>query len=117
MTRVRPCLPFSIQLPAHCRFKLANHIPDFDRANRVTANERESGKEVEAKDLVPKLGSWVVRVGDSNGFLRRRAGLKLGSSQGKYLRKGTLTGRRTVDVICNLPNLANFVKNTGSREM
>ena len=87
MSRVRPRLPFSIQLPSHGRFKLPNHIPDLDRAHRITADERESGKEVDAEDLVPKLGDWVVRVRHTNGFLRRRVGLKLQSSQGKYVQK------------------------------
>ena len=85
MRRVRPRLPFSIQLPPHCRFKLANHIPDLNRAYRVAADERESGKKVDAEDLVPKLGDWVVRVGHTDGFLCRRVGVELESSQGKYV--------------------------------
>ena len=92
MSRVRPRLPFSIQLPSHGRFKLANHIPDLDRAHRITAYKGESGKEVDAEDLVPKLGDWVVRVRHTNGFLRHWVSLELQSSQRKHVRKGTLTG-------------------------
>jgi hypothetical protein len=58
----------------------------------------------------------VIRIRHAYGFLRRRVGFKLATSQGKRLHGGTRTGRRTVDVICNLPNLANFVKNMGSRD-
>jgi hypothetical protein len=65
---------------------------------------------------VPKLGYRVIRVGRAYGFLRRRVDFKLATSQGERVREGIRTGRRTVDVICNLPNLANFVKKTGSRD-
>jgi hypothetical protein len=116
MLRVGRRLPFAVQFPAHRRFKLADHIPDLDRAHRVAADERESGEEIEAEDLVPELADRMIRVRHAYGFLRRRVDLELATSQGKRVREGTRAGRRTVDVICNLPNLANFVKNTGSRD-
>ena len=116
MCRVSPRLPFAVQLPAHHCFKLADHIPDLDRAHRIAADERESREEIEAEDLVPELADRVIRIRHAYGFLRRRVGFKLATSQGKRLRGGTRTGRRTVDVICNFPNLANFVKNMGSRD-
>ena len=116
MRRVGPRLPFAVQFPAHRCFKLADHIPDLDRAHRVAADERERREEIEAEDLVPELADRVIRVGHAYGFLRRRVCVELATSQGNCVREGTRTGRRTVDVICNLPNLANFVKNTGSRD-
>jgi hypothetical protein len=65
---------------------------------------------------VPELADRVIHVGHPYGFLRRRIDLELATSQGKRVREGTRAGRRTVDAICNLPNLANLVKNTGSRD-
>ena len=114
MRRVGPRLPFAVQPPTHRCFKLADHIPDLDRAHRIATDERESREEIEAEDLVPELADQVIRIRHAYGFLRRRVGFKLATSQGKRLRGGTRTGRRTVDVICNLPNLANCVKNVGS---
>lgn len=81
MCCVRPRLPFPIQLPADCRFKLANHIPDLNRAYSVAADERKSGKEVDTEDLVPKLGYWVLRIGHANRFPRRWVNLELANSQ------------------------------------
>jgi len=83
MRRVRPRFPLAIQLPAHRRFELANHVPDLDRAHRIAADERESGEEVHAEDLVPKLGDRVLSVGHADGFLRRWVDLELATSQGR----------------------------------
>ncbi len=80
MRCIRTRLPFAVQLPADGRFKLANYIPNLDGAHRVTADERECGEEVNAKDFVPKLGNWVLGVGGANGFLCRRIGLELATS-------------------------------------
>lgn len=82
MRRVRLCLPFSVQFPAYRCFKLTNHVPDLDGAHRVAADERESGEEVEAENLVPKLGYRMIRVGHAYVFLRRRVDFKLATSQG-----------------------------------
>ena len=116
MRRVGPRLPFAVQFPAYRCFKLADHVPDLDRAHRVATDERESWEKIKAEDLVPELADRVIRVGHAYGFLRRRVDLELITSQGKNVREGTRTGQRTVDVICNRPNLAIFVKNTGSRD-
>src|ERR1700677_4616536 len=81
MRRIRTSLPFTVQLPADGRFELTNDVPNFDGAHCVAADERECRQEVNAKDLVPKLGNRVFRVEGTNGFLRRRVRLELATSQ------------------------------------
>lgn len=116
MCRIRTRLPFAVQLPADGRFELTNYVPNFDGAHRIATDERECGEEVNTEDLVPKLGNRMLRIGGANGFLRRWIDLELATGQTNCVQEETKIGQRTVDVICNLPNLANFVKNTGSRE-
>jgi hypothetical protein len=79
--RIRTSLPFTIQLPADGRFKLANDVPNFDGAHCVAADKRECREEVNAKNLVPKLGNRVFRVEGANGFLRRWVSLELTTGQ------------------------------------
>lgn len=81
MRRIRTSLPFTVQLPADGRFELTNDVPNFDGAYRIAADERKCGEEVNAKDLVPKLGNRVSRVEGANGFLRRRVSLELATGQ------------------------------------